>query len=64
MTRIDAAGADPSPDADTAADLIDTLFAAQAATALALRDSTAAERCARLRRLLAAMMRRRAAWHA
>jgi aldehyde dehydrogenase (NAD+) len=61
MSRI-APCIDPTPDEDTAADVIDRLFVAQAATALALRDSTAAERRAKLRRLRTAMMRRRAAW--
>lgn len=55
---------DPAPDADTASADIQRLFAAQAATAMALRTSTVAERRAKLRKLRTALMLRRSAWHA
>ena len=49
-------------DRDTSPDVIDALFAGQAARALALRRSTAAERRATLGRLLDALMARREAF--
>lgn len=53
---------DPHPCADTSH--LQTLFAQQAATALRLRSSTAAERIAKIRRLRDAVLARTEAWYA
>lgn len=55
--------ADPPQLADSPTDWIDETFAAQWPTSLALRQSTAAQRIAKLRRFADALIARRSAWY-